>query len=271
LCSRYCFQGVYVRNKLVFLGTAGDSLTLAKQSRRSGGFALKLEGGQYHVDPGPGALASAVAAGINPRETICVLASNNSLLASDGVNSVVDAMTLGGVDRFGVIIAAESVANGTENEGPVLRESTKQSVERVVTFADTTRIGINYLNIYPRKARHPDATALGFRLETPSVTIGYTGDTDYFSGLENEHEDVDDLVVRCRHPKGTQEAGSLNVEEVIKFLEAAKPKLAILTGFGGKLLDSDVVSTARSIHRESKVQVVVAKDGLEVDLDQFKK
>lgn len=260
-----------MKNKLVFLGTAGDSLAAAKQTRRSGGFVVLVDGGQYHIDPGPGALASAHAAGVSSRETICVLASNNSLLASDGVNQVVDAMTLGGVDRFGVLVVAESVAHGTADEQPVIRNATKSWVERVVTFSETTRIGINYLNIFPRKAKHPDVTALGFRLEAPNVTIGYTGDTEYFDGLAAEHADTDVLIVRCRHPKGTSEGGALSVDDVIKLLEKAKPKVAVLTGYGNKLLDSDIISTARIIHQESKVRIMVAKDGLEIDLDQFKK
>lgn len=260
-----------MRNKIVFLGTAGDSLTVAKQVRRGGGFVIKLEGGQYHVDPGPGALGSAQAAGVSARETICVLSSNNSLLASGGLNEVVDAMTLGGVDRFGVAVVAESVANGTGTELPILLNRSKESVERVVTFSDTTRIGINYLNVYPAKAKHPDEKALGFRLETPNVTIGYTGDTNFFEGLAEEYADVDVLVIRMRHPKGTKEPGCLSVDDVIKVLEKAKPKVAVLTGFGGKLLDSDVIATARSIHRETKIQVIAAKDGLEVDLDHYKR
>jgi len=260
-----------MHNTLVFLGTAGDSLTLAKQLRRSGGFVLRLEGGQYHVDPGPGALASASAAGVSSRETICVLASNNSLLASDGVNAVIDAMTLGGVDRFGVVIAAESVVDGSEAEHPVLRNATRGWVERVVTFADTTRIGINYLNVFPKKAKHPDTSALGFRLEAPNVTISYTGDTSYFDGLAAEHADVDVLIVRCKHPQGTREAGSLNVDDVIKLVGKAKPRVAVITGFGNKLLDGDIIATARVIHRESGVRIIAAKDGLEIDLDQYAK
>ena len=258
-----------VHTKLVFLGTAGDSLTLAKQVRRGGGFVIRLDRGQYHIDPGPGALASMYAAGLNARETICVLASNNSLLASEGVNQVIDAMTLGGVDRFGVVIAAESVVNGTDEEHPILRTVTKDWVERVVTFADTTRIGINYLNIFPRKANHPDKTALGFRLEAPSFTISYTGDTGYFDGLASEHTDADILIVRCRHPKDTREAGSLNVADVIKLVKQAKPRVAIITGFGNKLLDGDIIATARDIHKESGVRIIAAKDGLEIDLDQY--
>ncbi|MBR9703147.1 hypothetical protein GOV10_03865 [Candidatus Woesearchaeota archaeon] len=258
-----------MRNKLIFLGTAGDSLTLAKQRRAGGGFILQLEGGQYHIDPGPGALAAAAKANVSARETICVLISNNSLLASEGVNEVLDAMTLGGIDRFGVVVAAESVADGAEDERPIIREQAKNWVERVVTFRDTTRIGVNYLNIFPRKAHTLDPTALGFRLEGPNITIGYMGDTAWFDGITKEYAGVDILIVRCRHPKGAHEKGTLAVDEVIKVIEGIKPRVCVLTGLGNKLLDGDVIATARSIQRETKVQCIAAKDGFEVDIDQF--
>ena len=63
----------------------------------------------------------------------------------------------------------------------------------------------------------------------------------------------------------------MNVEDVVKLLGAAKPRVAIITGFGNKLLDGDVISTARAIQRETKVQTVAAKDGFEVDLDSYAK
>lgn len=258
-----------MRNKLIFLGTAGDSLTLAKQRRAGGGFILQLEGGQYHIDPGPGALAAAAKASVSSRETICVLASNNSLLASEGINEVLDAMTLGGIDRFGVVVASESVADGAEDERPIIREQARNWVERVVTFKDTTRIGVNYLNIFPRQAHALDPSALGFRLEGPTITLGYTGDTAWFEDLPKEYAGVDVLIVRCLHPKGAHEKGALSVDEVIKLIEGVKPRVCILTGMGNKLLDGDVVATARSIQHETKVQTVAAKDGFEVDLDQF--
>lgn len=261
--------GGNMRNKLVFLGTAGDSLTLAKQRRQGGGFMLMLEGGQYHVDPGPGALAAAATAAVSARETICIVASNNSILSSEGVNEVVDAMTLGGIDRFGVIVASESVANGTANERPIIRNQVREWVERVVTFTDTTRIGINYLNIFPRKTKGLDETGLGFLFESATLKVGYTGQTSYWEGLCEQHKEVDVLIIACRHPRGTHEKGAMSVDETIKLIEKAKPRLAVLTGFGNKLLDEDIISIARSIQRETKIQTIAAKDSLEIDLDQY--
>lgn len=255
--------------KLIFLGTAGDSLTLSKQRRRGGGFILRGEAGQYHIDPGPGSLNSAINAKISPRETICVLASNNSIISSAGLNEVLDAMTLGGLDSFGVVIGSSSVINGTDDEYPVLRKEVRKWVERVVTFDETTRVGINYLNIYPIKIKGNDPTGLGFRFETATLTVGYTGDTDYYEGLVKHLEGAEVIIANCKHPLGVREKGSMNVDDIIALGKKAKPRLLVLTGFGNRLLEQDIIAVTREVHRETGVEVVTAKDGMEIDLEAF--
>lgn len=253
-----------MKNRIVFIGTAGD--TASRQKLKAGGFVLSIEGGQYHVDPGPGAVSAAGAAGISLRENICVITSNNSLLASEGINEVLDAMTLSGTDSFGVAIVAKSVLHGTDEERPIIRNEAKGWVERVLTFEETNRAGVNYLTVHPKKAKHKDETALSFVFETPKTKIGYTGDSEYFRGLSEELAGCDYLVVRCPNPAGSEEPG-MNIDGVIKLLEAVRPKTAILTGFGVKLIREDLLTLARSVQRETGVHTVAARDGFEFILE----
>ena len=51
-------------DQLIFLGTAGGRMSVAKQLRASGGFWAVLGGTRIHVDPGPGALVHCHATGI---------------------------------------------------------------------------------------------------------------------------------------------------------------------------------------------------------------
>ncbi len=252
-----------MKNKIVFIGTAGD--TPSRQKLRAGGFIIAIEGGQYHVDPGPGAVSAAGAAGISLRENICVIASNNSLLASEGINEVLDAMTLGGTDTFGVAIVAKSVLNGTNDERPILRNEAKKWVERILTFDETNRAGVNYLTIHPKKAKHKDETALSFVFETPKTKIGYT-DSEYFRSLSEELAGCNYLVIRCPNPAGSEKPG-MNIDGVIKLLEAVRPKTAILTGFGVELIREDLLTLARSIQRETGVHTIAARDGFEFPLE----
>ena len=50
---------------IIFLGTGGDEFVVGKQLRGSGGIVVQVEGYQFHIDPGPGALIKARQAGIN--------------------------------------------------------------------------------------------------------------------------------------------------------------------------------------------------------------
>ena len=85
-------------DRIVFLGTSGDSSVTAKQQRASGGFVLQIGELQFHIDPGPGALVRAKEFGINARATSAVLVTNNHLNHAHDVNAVVDAITLRCID-----------------------------------------------------------------------------------------------------------------------------------------------------------------------------
>ena len=86
-------------NKIIFLGTAGDSNVLGKQYKASGGMILQMGDVQLHLDPGPGALVRADQYGVNLRSNTAVLISNSSLKNCNDVNIVIDAMTYSGFDK----------------------------------------------------------------------------------------------------------------------------------------------------------------------------
>ncbi len=248
-------------DRVVFLGTAGDTETVVKQLRRSGGVIVTLAGFQFHIDPGPGCLNAARAAGVSPRDTIAVLATSNELFQSADVNVAVSAMTYEGIDRHGVLLAAKSVIEG--GEGVRLFPRYRRFLEGLMVLVPGTRVGVNDVTVTAVPSRSVDPDAVGLVLSTADLRVGFTGVTGWFEELAASFRDLDELVVWCRHPHGTREEGALNVDAVISLLQAARPKHAFLTGFGSKLLAQDPVSVARSIQRAAKVPVTAAKDGLE--------
>ena len=92
-------------SKIIFLGTGGDKSVIGRQIRASGGIIIQNNNLQFHLDPGPGALVKAKEFGINPRATTALLVSHNHLGHCNDVNAVIDAMTLSGLDKRGVLIA----------------------------------------------------------------------------------------------------------------------------------------------------------------------
>jgi len=57
----------------------------------------------------------------------------------------------------------------------------------------------------------------------------------------------------------------MNSEDVIELLKKIRPKLAIITGFGIKMIQANPLYEAREIQHASKVQVIAARDGLSIN------
>src|SRR3989344_5577259 len=117
-------------DRIVFLGTAGDSSVTSKQLRASGGIIIQIDDLQFHIDPGPGSLVRAKEFSINPRATSAILVTHNHLNHANDVNAIIDAMTLGGFDRKGVLIANQSTINGDKMYPPALSAFHQSCIER---------------------------------------------------------------------------------------------------------------------------------------------
>jgi ribonuclease BN (tRNA processing enzyme) len=258
-----------LENSVLFLGTGGDSLVVGKQIRASGGIILELEGNQFVLDPGPGCLVRARQADVSIRDTIAILVSHAHTNHANDVNAVLEALSVSGLDRIGVLVCNSKVANGDDKEAPVLKKRSWNFVERVLTLEAGARIGINNVNIYTTKTQHFDSEGIGFIFETPKYRIGYTSDTEYSDEVAEQYSKCGMLILNVKFPSDMKEPGHLNVADAVKFIKKAKPKLAVITHFGVKMLEADPMYQAREIQRESGVEVVAVKDGLLINPVSF--
>ncbi|MBR9692724.1 hypothetical protein GOV07_02200 [Candidatus Woesearchaeota archaeon] len=250
-------------NSIVFLGTAGDVEVMARQQLASGGLVLDLEGNQFHLDPGPGALSGMKAAGLSARETIAVLVSNDSVLRSNDVNACVSAMTLDGIDKHGVLLGSHSVIEG---DNSIIRSVYKRCVEGLVALNPGQKVGINEVTIMPMRTAGQDETGVGFRFSTEKVALGYVGDTRWYETIAHDYKGCNVLIINVKHPAGTSEEGFLNTEEAEALIMEVKPKIAYLTSYGSKLVTQDLRDLARQMQRRTKVDVTAAKDGQKAKL-----
>jgi ribonuclease BN (tRNA processing enzyme) len=258
-----------LENSVLFLGTGGDSILVGKQMRASGGIIFELEGNQFVLDPGPGCLVRARQADVSIRDTIAILVSHAHTNHSNDVNAVIEALSVSGLDRIGVLVCNSKLANGDDKEVPVLKKRSWKFVERVLTLEPGTKIGINNVNIYTTKTQHFDSEGIGFIFETPHYRIGYTSDTEYTDEIADQYAKCGMLILNCKFPADMKEPGHLNVESAIKFIKRAKPKLAVITHFGIKMIEADPIYQAREIQRQSETEVIAAKDGLLINPVSF--
>ncbi len=254
---------------IIFLGTGGDEFVVGKQIRGSGGIVVQVEGYQFHIDPGPGALVRAHQAGINLRENTAVIVSHAHINHCTDANAVMAAMSHNGFDVNGVLISNMTFAHGSEEAKmlPTLTDFHKNCVERVIVARPCQRIGIETVEIQTLKAFHKDPGAMGFKLITPKFTMIYSGDTKYDKELIEQYKKSDILVLNVVYPAGADEKESDNLcfEDALKIIEKTQPKLVVMTHFGKKMLSADPINEARELQKATGVQVLAATDGMSIN------
>lgn len=251
--------------RIVFLGTGGDSIVVGKQSRASGGIVIEVGNSQLHLDPGPGTLTMAKLLGINVRNTTAVICTHNHLNHMNDADALVSALSHGGLDTNGVFIGSQSVISGTEDMTPGLSKFSHRMLEKVMSLSPGNKVGVNDVEIRAVPIKHTDPTAIGIKLFTPEFTMGYTSDTEYTTDMVADFKDSDILILNVVVPSGMTVKGQLSTDDAIKLVELTKPKLAIITHFGVKMLAADPLQEARIIQKATGVQTVAAKDGLVIN------
>ena len=247
---------------ITFLGTAGDAAVFGKQVRASGGIILKTEDNQFHINPGPGSLIQYRAVQANPRETNAILLSSQKVIDSNDANALIEAMTLDGLDKKGVLVMFASNQD-------LVTDYHKTLVERYIQIEKGMRLAINDVEI--KIGFSSDKEACGFMFFAPEYVLGYIGHTGYREVLGTDYKDCNILIVNCKNPSGIEDANSLNVDDVKKIVKEAKPNLCIITGFGEKILSGDIIDEARSIQKETGIQTQAATDGLHVNPQNYSK
>lgn len=254
-----------MENRIIFLGTGGDSYVTCKGLRNSGGFVLNLEGMQFHVDPGPGAVLSSNLSGINVRETTAIFVSHNHTGHAGDLNALIEAITLSGLDRKSVLVTNSTVFYGdpANKVWPCVSEDNKNALEKFIIVKPKQMVGIGNVDVQVTTLKHT-SESVGFRFITSDYCIGYVSDTDFIPEIIEEYDKTNILIVNVLNPKGVLSKGELNSDDVVKIVSAIKPELTILTHFGTKAVNFGTLEMARDIRRECGEQVITAKDGMKI-------
>ncbi len=105
-------------------------------------------------------------------------------------------------------------------------------------------------------------SSLAYKIESEGKSIVYSGDTDYSESLIELSTNVDLLIIECALANESYKMrGHLTPNEVIKTINAAKPKKVVVTHLYTECDGENVVETIRS---NVDAQVVEAQDLLEL-------
>ena len=251
--------------ELVFLGTGGGRFTTITQKRRTGGIRILSNRLNLHLDPGPGALIYSLEAGLNPQNLNAVLVSHRHPDHYANAEILVEAMTRGMLKKRGIVAAPPNILSGNMKTGPIISTYHQQMTKNAIALKPGVNFTVGNTKIVTTETKHTDPETVGFRLEIPEVgAIGYTADTEYFEGIEEEYKGVRILIISVMRPLGSPWTGHMTPNEAAEVVDAVKPEMAVATHFGMKMLFSEPNYEIELIEEKTGVPTVAAFDGMKL-------
>lgn len=253
-------------SSITFLGTAGGRMVVTTQTRKSGGMWLQLADRNFVLDPGPGCLLRCVELGFNPKKLDCIILSHRHIDHTNDVNIMIEAMSGGGFQPKGSLIAPYDCLEGDD---PVVFKYVRSYIKgNIKILKDKFEASIGNVRIKTGiRLSHAGVDAFGLKFSFEGKTLGYVADTQYFEGIGEAFRGMDYLIinmVRLTHDRRFQH---LIPADVIKIINAAKPGMVILNHFGMQVVTAPPARVAKKIEDETGVHVVAAEDGMKLELD----
>ncbi len=253
--------------KLTFLGSGGGRFSAISQRRMTGGFRIdNLAGKNYHIDPGPGALIRTYQFGFNPRNLNGVFVSHAHTDHYNDAEILIEAMTRGMTREQGVIFGSNSVLNGFEQWGPCI-SSYHQSKSDVFVLNPDEVCEVNGIKVKGTATEHGDPAGVGFQIDYNGFKISYTADTGYFDELADYHEGADILIASILRPGNRSIPGHMCSRNFVDLINRVKPKVAVMTHLGLKMISNNPVTEAKKISKRTGVKTIAAYDGLSFNVN----
>lgn len=253
--------------EILFLGTGGGRFNLISQLRRTAGFCI-TGSFKIYVDPGPGSLLSCKKFLFDPRKVDILVVTHNHIDHTNDSGLIAEAMSDYSRRKKGLLIASKSVIDGDEFGDRGITKYHMGKLKRVLIARHGKKIlivsGGKKAVFLPIRTKHEDASGFGFVLEMDGKKIGYTSDTEYFPGLPNSYSGCDLLIANNLKSAEDSVPGHLYSLTTARLLSESKPKVAIITHMGKRLILSGPEKEAKRISGLSNVRTIAAKDGMKI-------
>lgn len=219
------------------------------------------------MDPGPGALVRALSSRprIDPARTDVLVVTHRHLDHSGDATAVVEAMTRGGFSPRGTLLAPR---DALESE-PVVQRYAHPFVLRREVLAEGSRHDLGHGVVLEVPLAHDHGVeTYGYRLSAPGFTVGHVIDTFWVDGLPGAYAGVDLLLVNTTLVQGRDRKYlHLGADDAERLVAAIRPRLAVLTHLGMRMLHAGPEEVALGISTRTGVPTVAAHDGWLLPLD----
>lgn len=253
--------------KITFLGSGGGRFSAISQRRMTGGFRIDNIGGKnYHVDPGPGALIRTYQFGFDPRNLSGIFVSHAHTDHYNDAEILIEAITRGMTKDNGTIFASSSVLEGFEKWGPCISSYHQSKSDTVVLRPGEIREA-DGIKVKGTKTEHGDPAGVGFQIDYNGFKVSYTSDTGYFEELADYHEGADILIASVLRPGNRTIPGHMCSRNFVDLIEKVKPKVAVMTHLGLKMISNNPVVEAKKISKRTGVKTIAAFDGLSFNVN----
>ncbi|MCJ7822391.1 MAG: MBL fold metallo-hydrolase [Armatimonadetes bacterium] len=247
-------------NRITFLGTGGARVLVFKQLLASGGLWIEQADTRISLDPGPGALVQATKRKLDPTKLDAILLSHRHLDHSGDINAMIEAMTTGGFNQRGLVLAPRDAYE----DDPVILHYLRGYVRDLLTIEEGATYQIGGVTVRTPVRHHHPGEVYGFVFESPGCRWSYLADTRYFPELADHYRA--DVVVMHTVRLEESDIPHLSIPDAKRLIEAIRPQTAILTHFGMTVWRAKPWEVAERLTQETGVEVKAARDGMRFDL-----
>jgi phosphoribosyl 1,2-cyclic phosphodiesterase len=252
---------------LKFLGTAGARFVVSTQLRHSGGLVWTLRGTRIWVDPGPGALVRALSSRpkVDPASVDVLVVTHRHLDHSGDATAVVEAMTRGGFAPRGTLLAPRDALD----EEPVVQRYAHGFVARRAVLEEGSRHELAPGVVLETPLAHDHGVeTYGYRLSAPGFAAAHVVDGFWTDRLVEAYRGVDLLLVNTTLSTGRDRRFlHLGADDAEILIREIRPRLAVLTHLGMKMLRAGPERVALGVSDRTGVPTVSARDGWLLSLD----
>lgn len=247
-----------LKNKIIFLGTAGGRIVTFNLIKRSGGFLVEDDGHYLHVDPGPGAFVYLHQLGIDYKKIELVVLSHLHLDHSADVNTILEAATKGGEYRNVSLFAPKSAVIGEDRV--VLPYLRKRLIKEEFFSEGSIHTYKSWKVQVAIKHRHHKTETYGLFINDKIVYVSCAGFEERMLELYPKNAEL--MIINTTFYRKRPGVEHLSVEDAEVLIKELKPKRAVITHYSMEMLEKGIEKTADELSNKTSVEVIPAKDNL---------